>query len=135
MVEMGLVPFTPSKQYDISSLEDMHFYPKKKSIMWRTEKTLRMGDQPSVTTVTERIVVKNVEDNMKQMDSMKIAYAYANAHNVDKLTETLEQYKGKMTKMKEVLRKEERVCKESKRKYEATLSDYEKLQQEYKILE
>ena len=36
--------------------------------------------------------------------------------------------------MKEVLRKEERVGWESKRKYEATLSDYENLQQDYQIL-
>ena len=36
--------------------------------------------------------------------------------------------------MKEVLRKEEKVGRESKRKYEATLSNYEKLQQDYPIL-
>ena len=36
--------------------------------------------------------------------------------------------------MKEVLRKEERVGQESKRKYEATLSNYEKIQQDYQIL-
>ena len=58
---------------------------------------------------------------------MGIKNAYENAHNIDKLTETLEQFKGKMAEMKEVLRKEERVCIESKRKYEATLSDYEKI--------
>ena len=39
-----------------------------------------------------------------------------------------------MIEMKEVLRKEERVGWESKRKYEATLSNYEKLQQDYQIL-
>ena len=39
-----------------------------------------------------------------------------------------------MAEMKEVLRKEERVGRESKTKYEATLSDYEKLQQDYQIL-
>ena len=37
--------------------------------------------------------------------------------------------------MKEILRKEERVGKESKRKYDAILSDFEKLQQDYHILE
>ena len=54
---------------------------------------------------------------------MGIVTAYANAHNVDNLIETLEQYKGKMAKMKEVPRKEERVGRDSKRKYEATLLD------------
>ena len=83
-----------------------------------------MGDKPPITIVTEITVVKNVEDNPKQLASLGIANAYANAHNIDKLIETLEQFKGKMTEMKEVLRKEERVCRESKRKYEATLSNY-----------
>ena len=121
------MPFTPSKKYDVSCLEDVQFDPKNKSIVWKTEKTLRMGNQPLVTTVTERTVVKNVEDNPKQLDSLGIASAYVNSHNIDKLTKTLEQCKGKMAKMKEVLRKEERVCRESKRKYEATLSDYENI--------
>ena len=43
IVEMGLVPFTPSKQYDVSCLEDIRFDPKTKSIKWRTEKTLKVG--------------------------------------------------------------------------------------------
>ena len=72
---------------------------------------------------------------MNQLASLGIANAYANAHNIDKLTETLEQFKGKMVGMKEVFRKEERFCRVSKRKYEDTLSDYEKLQQEYQIVE
>ena len=53
--------------------------------------------------------MSNVEAHPKQVDSMGIVNSYANAHNVDKLTETIEQYKGKMVKMKEVLRKEEKV--------------------------
>ena len=40
-----------------------------------------------------------------------------------------------MAEMKEVLRKEERVGRESKRKYESTLSYFERLQQGRKILE
>ena len=62
--------------------------------------------------------MKNVEEQPKELASMGIA----NAHNVDRLMENLEQYKGKMAEMKEVLRKEEKVGRESKRKYEATLS-------------
>ena len=69
------------------------------------------------------------------MASMGIANTYANAHNVDKIIETIDHYKGKMEEMKEVLRKEERVGIGSKRKYETTLLDYEKIQQEYQILE
>ena len=55
---------------------------------------------------------KNVEDNPKQLASLGIANAYVNAHNIDKLAQTLEQCKDKMVEMKEVLRKEERVCRE-----------------------
>ena len=40
---------------------------------------------------------------------MGIVTAHANAHNISKITETLDQYKGKMEEMKEVIRKEERV--------------------------
>ena len=68
------------------------------------------------------------------MASMGVATATANAHNISKLTETIDQYKGKMEEMKEVLRKEERVGRESKIKYEATLLDYEKIQQDYQIM-
>ena len=39
-----------------------------------------------------------------------------------------------MAEMKQVLRKEERVGRDSKRMYEATLSDYEKLQQDYQTM-
>ena len=66
---------------------------------------------------------------------MGIANAYANAHNVDRLMENIEKYKGKMAEMKEVLRKEENVGRESKIKYEATLSDFERLRHRHQILE
>ena len=112
LVELEFVPFTPSKKYEVAFLEVVQFDPKKNSIMWKTEKTLRIGNQPPVTTVTERIVVKNVEDNPKQLASLGIANAYVNAHNIHKLAQTLEQCKYKMVVMKEVLRKEERVCRE-----------------------
>ena len=92
----------------VACLEDVQFDPKKKSIMWRTKKTLRMGNQPLVTTVTERKLVKNVEDHLKQLASLGMA----NSHNIDKLTKTLDHFKGKMAEMREVLRKEERVYRE-----------------------
>ena len=62
---------------------------------------------------------------------MGIENAYANAHNGDKLMENTEQYKRKMVEMKEVPRKEENVGRESKRKYEANLSEFERLQQRH----
>ena len=100
IAKMGLVPFTPSKQYDVACLEDIHFDPKMKSIIWRTEKTLKVGAQPAVTTVTERIVMKNVEEHPKELVALGIENAYENAHNVDKLMQNIEKYKGKMVEMK-----------------------------------
>ena len=55
---------------------------------------------------------------------MGIAIVHANSHNISKLKGTIDHYKGKMAEMKEVLRKEERVGRDSKRKYEATLSNF-----------
>ena len=40
-----------------------------------------------------------------------------------------------MAEMKEVLRKEEKVGRESKRKYEATLSEFERIQEGHQNLE
>ena len=51
--EMELVPFTPLNKYNVACLVDIHFDPKTKSITWRTEKTLKVGAQPTVTIVTE----------------------------------------------------------------------------------
>ena len=52
IAEMGIIPFTPYKKYDVACLEDICFDPKTKSITWRTDKTLKVGTQPPVTTVT-----------------------------------------------------------------------------------
>ena len=41
--------------------------------MWRSDKTLKMGTQPEVTTVTEKIVVKNIKEDPEQMVSFGIA--------------------------------------------------------------
>ena len=68
-----------------------------------------METQPEITIVTEKTVVKDVEENLEQLASMGIATAHENAHNISNLKETINHYKGKMEKMKEVLRKEERV--------------------------
>ena len=105
MVELGLVPFTPSKLHEIECMKNVYFDPKINSIVWRIEKTLKMGIQPEITTVTKKTLLKDVEEDPKQMSSMGIATAHGNAHNIGKLTETLDRYKDKMVEIKEVLRK------------------------------
>ena len=42
IVEMGLVPFTPSNKYNAAFLEDICFDPNTKSIVWRTDNTLKV---------------------------------------------------------------------------------------------
>ena len=98
MVELVFVPYTPSKQHESTCLEDMYFNPKRKSIVWKTEKTLKMGTQPGITTVTEKTVVKNVEEDPKQMASMGVATSTTNAHNISRITENIDSIKGKWQK-------------------------------------
>ena len=88
---------------------------------------MKIGTHTKITTVTERTIVKDVEEDMMQMASWDVATAQVNAHNISKLKEIIDQYKYIMVEIKEVLRKENRVGQESKRKYDATLSYFEKL--------
>ena len=73
---------------------------------------MKTSTQPEITTVTERIVVKDVEEDPVHMASWGVAIAQVNAHNISKLKKTIYQYKGRMEEMKEILRKEERVDRE-----------------------
>ena len=100
MVELGLVPFTLSKKLEVAKLEDVFFDPKRKSIVWRTEKTLKMDTQPEITTVTERTVIKDVEEDPVQMASWDVATAQVNAHNISKLKEIIDQYKCRIVEIK-----------------------------------
>ena len=43
---------------------------------------------------------ENVEEHPKELASMGIENAYANSHNVDRIMENIEQYKGNMDEMK-----------------------------------
>ena len=131
MFELGLVPFTPSKQHEVAKLEDVFFDPKRKSIVWRVKKTLKIGTEPEVITMTEKMIVKDVEEDLVHMASWGVATAQVNTYNISKIKETVDQYKDRMAQMKDTLRKEERVGRESKRKYDATLSDLEKLHKDY----
>ena len=89
MVELGLTPFTPSKQHQVAKLEDVFFDPKRKSIVWRTEKTLKTGTQPKITIVTERTLVKDVEEDPVQMASWGVVTEQVNSHNISKLKVSL----------------------------------------------
>ena len=59
----------------------------------------------------------------------------ANAYNVNKLVGDAEHYKEIMIKMKDSLVKERGEGRELKRKHEATIYKFERLQKAYKVLE
>ena len=82
------------------------FYPKWKSIVRRVENKLKVGTQPEVTIVTERLVIKGTNEDPQLMCLIGVAIAQANAFNVDKLKETIDQYKEKMVRVKDTLMKE-----------------------------
>ena len=69
------------------------------------------------------------------MASIGVTDAQENAYNVDKLKENIDQYKENMVRVKDNLMKERREGQEMKRKDEATLSKFKRLQEAYQILE
>ena len=103
--ELGIVPFTPSKQHAIACLDKVVFDPKWKTIIWRSEKKLKAGTQLEVITVTERAVMKGTDEDPQLMASMSVAATQANAYNVGRLKETVGQQKEKMVRTKDTLMK------------------------------
>ena len=69
------------------------------------------------------------------MASINITTNQENAYNVDRLKETVDQYKEKMVRVKDTLMKERGEDREMKRKHEATLSEFKRLQEAYQALE
>ena len=63
-MELGLVPFTPSKQHIVASLDKIFFDHKQKKIVWRPKKKLKTGTQPKLTTVTERADIPNIDKDL-----------------------------------------------------------------------
>ena len=69
------------------------------------------------------------------MASFGVATAHENSYNIIQLKREISQYKGKVAQMKETLRNEEEEGRETKRKYDVTLSNLEGLQEAYQILD
>ena len=64
-----------------------------------------------------------------------VASTLANADNVGKMVDDIEQYKEKMSQMKETLRKERGEGEILKRKHNDTLTELERLKEAYQILQ
>ena len=56
-------------------MDNVLFDPKWKTIVWRFEKTLKMGTHPEVATVMEKTLVKNVDEDPDHMASTSVATA------------------------------------------------------------
>ena len=104
--ELGLVSFTPSKKHAVACLDKVVFDPLRKTIVQRPEKKLKVGTQPEVITVTEKSVMKGTDDDPQLMALIDVAAAQENFYNVDRLKESVDQYKEKMVRVKDTLMKE-----------------------------
>ena len=72
----------------------------------RSEKRLNTGDQPVEIMVTEKTVLQGTNKDPKLLAMAGVATTLDNVDNVEKLVEDVDQYKEKMSQMKETLRKE-----------------------------
>ena len=79
--------------------------------------------------------MKGTYEYTQLMASIGVVDAQENAYNVDKLKETIDQYKEKMVRVKDTLMKEKGEGQEMKRKHEATRSEFVRLQEAYQVLE
>ena len=112
-------------------LDTIFFDKSRKTIVRRSEKRLKIGTKPDVITVTEKTIVKKTNQDPKLLALVRVATIQANANKVDILMEDPEHHKENMLKMKDTLVKERGEGLTLKRKHEATLSEFERLQKEY----
>ena len=91
-----MVPFIPSHQHVVANLDTSFFDQKMKRIVRRTEKRLKVGDQPIEFMVMENTVMHGTNEDPQLLAMASIAAAQANTYNVGKLVEDTKYYKEKM---------------------------------------
>ena len=84
--------------------------------------------------VTKKTVVHGTNKDPKFLGRAGVASALANVDNVDRIVDNLEQYKKRVSQMKETLKKERGEGQILERKHEDSLSELEKLREACKIL-
>ena len=90
----------------------------------RTEKRVDTGKKPG-TMVTEKTVIHGTNKDPRLLARAGVASTLANVDNVDKIVDDLEQYKKKVSQMKETSKKERGEGQSLKRKHEDSLSELE----------
>ena len=133
--ELGLTPFTPSKQHIVARLDTIIFDKSRKTITRRLEKRLKMGTQVDIVTVTECTIMEGTHKDPKFMASVNIAAAQASADNVYRLMDDVERNKENMLKLKDSLVKLWGEGIDLKRKHDAILSKKERILSECRTLE
>ena len=101
----------------------------------RSEKRVDTRDQPIEIMVMKKRIIHGTNKDPKLLVMAGVASALANADNVGKMVDDLEQYKEKMSQMKETLRKERGEGKILKRKHDDSLIELERLKEAYQILQ
>ena len=59
-IELGLIPFIPSREQVVENLDTIFFNLEKNMIVRRKEKRVKMGDQPMAVMVTEETVMQRL---------------------------------------------------------------------------
>ena len=62
-VDLGLIPFIPSREQVVANIDTIFFDLDKKIIVRRKEKRMKMGEKPMVVMVTEVTVMHKTDED------------------------------------------------------------------------
>ena len=127
-LEFGLIPFIPSQEQEVADLNTIFYDKNKKRIVMRIEKKVDTEEKQGIM-VTEKTIIHGTDKDPRLLAMVGVGLALANVDNVDKIVDDLEQYKKKVSQMKETLKKERGEGQILKRKHEDILSELEKLRE------
>ena len=105
MLEFRLIPFTPSQGQEVADLNTIFYDKNKKRIVMRTENMVDTGKMHIGVMVTKKKFVHVTNKDPKLLAMEGVASTLANADNVDKMVDDMEQYKEKISQMRETLKK------------------------------
>ena len=71
----------------------------------RTKKKVDIGEKQGIMVI-EKTIIHGTDKDPSLLTRVSVASALANVDNVDKIVDDLEQYKKKVSQMKETLKKE-----------------------------
>ena len=63
LVDIRLIPFIPSREQAVANLDTIFLDLENKRIVRRTEKRMKMGDQPVAVMVTKKTVMHRTNED------------------------------------------------------------------------